>query len=160
MKRVSLALATCAAMLPTAATAQEIIGNLKVYSDANSAIWQGEIDKGALTHLESAVVFPDTYGEFKRNRIMAVDDGKDVMLHYVRARTEGDVELSVFLFQPDDLPEHRLSGALKSLPVDRSGQFIWSDGPFDVLASTPLRLFKGTYNWHWPKYADGLPLFW
>lgn len=146
MKHLSLAIAACAALLPAAAISQEIVGNRKVYRDANPTIWQGEIGKGELTHLESAVVFPDVYGEFKRNRIMAVDDGKDVMIHYVRARPEGDVELSVFLFQPDDLPEHRLSGALQSLPVNRPGQFIWADGPFDVNTPTPLRLFKGTYK--------------
>ena len=141
-----IAFAVCAAVLSTVVSAQEIIGNLKIYRDANPTIWQGEINEGPLTHLESAVIFPDAYGVFKRTRIMAVDDGKDVMLHYIRARPEGDVELSVFLFQPDDLPEHRLSGALQSLSVNRPGQFIWSDGPFDVQADTKLRLFKRTYK--------------
>lgn len=141
-----LAMAAAATLLPNTVSAQEIIGNLKVYRGANSQIWLGQIKEGSLTHLESAVVFPDAYGDFKRNRIMAVDDGKDVMIHYVRSRSEGDVELSVFLFMPDDLPEHRLTGALQSLPVDRPGQFIWTDGPFDVVGATPLRLFKGTYK--------------
>ena len=51
MKLKFLAIAAAATLLPSSVFAQEIIGNLKVYRDANSEIWQGQINEGPLTHL-------------------------------------------------------------------------------------------------------------
>jgi hypothetical protein len=129
--------------------AQEKIGDFTIYRDANPSIWIGDIAKGSLTHKETNVAFPEKFGEFKRTRVMAINDGRDVMVHYALSRKAGDVEVSVFLFQPGNLPEHHLKGALQNLSVNKSildFHIIWSNGPFDIDQSQKLRLFKGTYK--------------
>jgi hypothetical protein len=127
-------------------SAQEIVGGQTIYRDARPDIWQGDVGSGPLVHRESLASFPEKMGEFKRDRIMAVNNGNDVMLQYKRERSEGAVTVSIFLFQRGSLPEHLLGGSIDSLAYNRGGQFVWSDGPFNLEKPRKLRLFKGTYK--------------
>ena len=139
--------ATALAATALPATAQEKVGDHVIIRTADPAIWSGTETSGRITHISSGTVFPDDIGGFKRNRLMAVDNGNDVMLHYQLKRDPAPTEASVFLFQRGDLAEHRLKGAIASLGYNRSDMtFLWADGPFDIDGSQKLRGFKATYK--------------
>jgi len=128
------------------ARAQEQVGGHTVYRTADPSIWTGDATSGPLVHRENGTSFADQIGPFKRTRVMAIDNGRDVAVHYEQARTDGPLGITVYLFQPGDAPDHALKGAIADLTRGSLSQIVWSDGPFDVDAPTRLRLFKGTYK--------------
>lgn len=129
------------------AGAQETVGGHRIIRTADPAIWSGSETNGPITHVATGTVFPESIDGFQRTNLMAVDDGDDVMLHYRLKRDPAPIEISAFLFQPGDLAEHRLKGAITSLGFGRKDiTFLWADGPFDVEAPQKLRGFKATYK--------------
>ncbi len=141
--RIIVALAASSA---SAAMSQEVVAGHKIIRGNDAKIWAGAVDSGPLTHLATQSVFPEKIGEFQRFRLMAIDDGLDVVVNYEFRRKPHNVIASVFLFQPEDLPEHKLKGAITAIGLVSPETFLWSDGPFTVYAPRKLRLFKGTYK--------------
>jgi hypothetical protein len=146
MIKTILATAVSALLFSGSALAQEQVGGHTIYRTADPAIWTGDATSGPLVHKETNTSFPEQIGPFKRTRVMAIDNGRDVAVHYEQARAGGALEITVFLFQPGDAADHALKGSVEALTQGGLMQIVWSDGPFDVDAPTRLRLFKGTYK--------------
>lgn len=140
----NLALLALSGMLALAgpALAQDMVDGKPLYRTAEPTIWAGEAAKGPLTHRMTGAVFPDAIGAYRRTTIFALGKGDDVGVNYETARSG----VTVYLFKPSSLPEHRLKGAISSFAMTHQGAFVWSDGPFDVDGSRKLRLFKATYK--------------
>lgn len=147
MRRTGLIAAALLMSLPGTALAQQRAGDHTVYHEVRPDIWRGNATRGPLTHLGTGAVFPERIGEFRRQRVMNIDDGDDSMVHYA-ARIDGrQAFVSVFFFKPDGMAEHRLAGSLGSLGYGRGGMFLWSDGPFRIDApGQALRAYKATFK--------------
>lgn len=141
-----LAITATLATLPVAAGAQDVIAGRKIYKTAEASIWAGAIDTGELKHLATGSVFPERLGAYKRARITAIDNGNDVSVNYQMDRDPAKISVTIFVFKPGDLPEHKLRGSINSIGLVSPETFLWSDGPFSVDAPTKLKLFKGTYK--------------
>lgn len=143
MKRLVVALALAAAfpaLGPAAAHAQP-----RLIEGADPAIWQGEETSGTIVHRESGVSLPDAYGNFRRTRVVALNP-TDVAANYVHRRGKHETLVTVFLFRPGALPEHRLPVAIAAIGVRSPTAFLWSDGPF-LIGSTPeLRAYKSAFK--------------
>lgn len=147
MLRTGLFAVALLASLPGTALAQQRVGDHTVYHEVRPEFWRGNATRGPLTHLATGAVFPDRVGDFRRQRVMNIDDGDDSMVHYTASIDGRRALISVFLFKPDDMAEHRLVGALGSIGYGRSGMFLWSDGPFRIEApGQSLRAYKATFK--------------
>ena len=134
-----LLLALCAAV-PAAAQPSRLI------EGADPAIWQGEAMAGELVHRESGMRLPEAFGNFRRTRVGALS-ATDVFANYGYRRDNGrETVVTVYLFRPGELPEHRLAVAAAAIGVRSPGAFLWSDGPF-LIGSTPeIRAYKATFK--------------
>lgn len=139
-------LAALAFGLAVPLTAQEMVDGKSVIRTADPAIWSGDVADGPLRHIATGTEFPDRIGDYRRIGVMAIGDGADVSVRYEAKRAPHDLRVTVFLFKPATLPEHRLRGAINAIGLRSPDAFLWSDGPFNIAAPTQLRLFKGTYK--------------
>ncbi|HEX8193110.1 MAG TPA: hypothetical protein VF552_09435 [Allosphingosinicella sp.] len=148
MKRIVLAAMAAAAALgasvPAAFAAAQAQAP-RVTEGADPAIWQGEATSGTIVHRESGISLPESYGNFRRTRVGAIS-AADVFANYVHRRGEHETTVTVYLFRPGSLPEHRLPMAVEAIGVRSPQAFLWSDGPF-LIGSTPeLRAYKATFK--------------
>lgn len=136
---LGLLLAVAAAMPAQAQRSQ-------VTEGADPAIWQGEATAGPLVHRPTGVTLPESYGNFRRTRVGSLSP-TDVFANYGYRRENGfETAVTVFLFRPGNLPEHRLPFAAAAIGVRSPSAFLWSDGPF-LIGSTPeLRAYKAAFK--------------
>jgi hypothetical protein len=117
----------------------------RVTEGADPQIWQGEAASGAIVHRESGISLPEAFGNFRRTRVGALG-AADVFANYTHRRGEHETTVTVYLFRPGSLPEHRLPAAVEAIGVRSPQAFLWSDGPF-LIGSTPeLRAYKATFK--------------
>lgn len=112
---------------------------------ADSAVWDGKAESGPIVHRASKVSFPEESGGFKRFRVGSVTP-TDVVANYRDKDGDAEFLISVFLFRPGSLPEHRLKGSLASFASLSPSAFIWAAGPLDVAADPRLHGYKGTFK--------------
>lgn len=144
---VALSLSAVSLFAPTA-TAQEMAGGRRIIREADPAIWSGKAESGPVTHLMSSTTFPGAIEGFERFRLMAVENGSDVALNYRKVGEPTSTVLTVFLFRPGSLPEHKLTHSIAALGLRHpgAGTFLWADGPFAIDAASKLRIYKATYK--------------
>lgn len=111
----------------------------------DASIWQGEVDRGSLVHRPTKVALPDDLLGFKRHRVRTLS-ADDVIAHYRLVEDGTPTELTVYMFKPGQLPEHRLKGSLESFATLAPTAFVWSAGPFDIVQAVPLHGYKGTFK--------------
>jgi hypothetical protein len=117
----------------------------RVAEGADPAVWQGEATRGTIVHRESGIAFPEAFGNFRRTRVAAFSP-TDVAANYVHRRGAHETFVTVYLFRPGALPEHRLPVAIEAIGARSPQAFLWSDGPF-LIGSTPeLRAYKATFK--------------
>ena len=140
-----------AALMAATAIAAPVPGSFaqaqapRVMEGADPAIWQGEAASGAIVHRESGISLPESFGNFRRTRVAAFSP-TDVAANYVHRRGEHETLVTVYLFRPGSLPEHRLPSAIAAIGARSPQAFLWSDGPF-LIGSTPeLRAYKATFK--------------
>lgn len=149
MKLFAVALSVFAtALLAPSAAAQDVVAGRRIIREADPAIWSGKAESGPVTHLMSSTVFPGAIEGFERFRLMAVENGSDVALNYRKLVEPTKTYLTVFLFKPGNLPEHKLKPSIEALGLREPGAptFLWADGPFTIDAAAKLRIFKATYK--------------
>lgn len=127
-------------LLPSLAAAQP-----RVIEGADPAIWQGEATSGPLLHRESGVTLPETIGNFRRFRFGGLSS-TDSFANYSYERDGKESLVTVFLFRPGTLPEHRLFFSIAAIGARSQGAFLWSDGPFLIGSEPDLRGYKGTFK--------------
>lgn len=140
-------IALCLASLAGAAAAQPA-GPAAPIEGMDARIWDAGAQSGAIVHRRSGVAFADRFGNFRLFRVAAVgSDGSDVILNYRHPRDGGhDTTVTVYLFQPGALPEHRLAPSIAAIGARSPEAFLWSDGPF-LIGSTPdLRGHKAAFK--------------
>lgn len=139
-------LALCLSLAAAPAAAQP--GGVPVLVDgADARIWDGAAASGAIIHRRSGVAFPERYGEFRRFRVAAVGaDGSDVILGYRRDRAGRETVVTVYLFQPGPLPEHRLGASIAAIGIRSPQAFLWANGPFLTGSSPDLRAHKAVFK--------------
>ena len=134
--KLNILLALTAASLWTASAVAQAV---------DQAIWQGEAAAGPLVHRATNVAFPAEIEGFRRERVNAISP-TDVAAGYRWKEGETETNLTVYLFRPGELPEHRLKGSVAAFGTLSPTAFVWSAGPFDVAAPTPLHGYKGVYK--------------
>jgi hypothetical protein len=117
----------------------------RVVEGADPRFWQGEAASGAILHRESGISLPEAFGNFRRTRVGALS-ATDVFANYAHRRGEHETSVTVYVFRPGSLPEHRLPAAVEAIGLRSPQAFLWSDGPF-LIGSTPeLRAYKATFK--------------
>ncbi|PSJ39909.1 hypothetical protein C7I55_15270 [Sphingomonas deserti] len=106
--------------------------------------WQAG-DGGPALHRASRVGFPAERFGFKRVKLGQISDN-DVTATYRLKKDGAEISATVYLFRPGALPEHRLKGSILSFATLSPTAFVWSAGPFDVPATSPLHLYKATFK--------------
>jgi hypothetical protein len=139
-----LVIAACALLWTSAAYAQAPATPAPSEA-ADPAIWQGEPAAGAIVHRSSKVALPAELEGFARFRVGALGPD-DVAANYQRTEGETKTELTIYLFKPGSLPEHRLKGSVAAIGIRSPTAFVWSSGPFDVPGPTLLHGHKGVYK--------------
>jgi hypothetical protein len=135
-------------LLPAGAAAQKPPETppLRVIEGADPAIWQGEAERGPIVQRESGIALPDRFGNFTRFRVGGLSS-TDAFANYRYTRSNGGVSLvTVFLFRPGTLPEHRLPVSVAAISVRTPQAFLWSDGPFLARTTPELRGYKATFK--------------
>ncbi|HEX8223238.1 MAG TPA: hypothetical protein VF605_05425 [Allosphingosinicella sp.] len=109
------------------------------------AIWQSAQPGAPVVHRASQVPLPAELGGFSRGRLAAVGP-EDVAAGYGLKDGSGATDATVYLFRPGTLPEHKLKGSVQSFGTLNPKAFLWSAGPFDISAPTPLHAWKGVFK--------------
>lgn len=112
---------------------------------ADPAIWEGKAKSGPIVHRATKVSFPEEKEGFTRFRVASVTP-TDVVANYRAKDGKTEILISVFLFRPGSLPEHKLKGSLASFASLSRTAFVWASGPFDVAAGSKLHGYKGTFK--------------
>jgi hypothetical protein len=136
-------------LLPVGAAAQkptEAGPPLRVIEGADPAIWQGEAERGPIVQRESGITLPERFGNFTRFRVGGLSS-TDAFANYHYTRSNGGLSLvTVMLFRPGTLPEHRLPISVAAISVRTPQAFLWSDGPFLARSTPELRGYKATFK--------------
>ena len=140
-----VAAAASAALILSGAPAAAGAPAPRMTEGADAAVWDGKAKSGPIVHRASKVSFPETSEGFTRFRVASVTP-TDVVANY-RAKDDGaEFLISVFLFRPASLPEHKLRGSLASFASLSPTAFVWAAGPLDVAGPPKLHGYKGTFK--------------
>lgn len=137
-------LALAAVGVPVAESAALAQGP-RVVEGADPSIWQGEAATDPIVHRESGVALPETLGNFRRTRVGALSS-TDVFVNYSHRRGAHETFVTVYLFRPGALPEHRLPVAVAAIGARSPQAFLWADGPFLIGSSPEVRAYKATFK--------------
>ena len=112
---------------------------------ADPAIWEGEEAAGPIRHRASNVSLPAELEGFARAEVRAIS-AEDVAASYQATDGSAQTRITVYLFRPGSLPEHRLRGSVSAFATLSPQAFVWSAGPFDIHGDPGLHGYKGTYK--------------
>ncbi len=138
-------IAAAFALLWTGAAQAQAPVPLAMSERADPAIWQGEAASGPIVHRISNVSFPAEIAGFSRFRVGAVRPD-DVAAGYRLRNGASETVITVFLFKPATLPEHKLKGSVAAFAIASPTAFIWANGPFEVPGAQPLHGYKGVFK--------------
>ncbi|HYG46849.1 MAG TPA: hypothetical protein VD846_02810 [Allosphingosinicella sp.] len=138
------ALAVAFAVSAAVAQAQSA-APLKFAPGANPAIWRGSDASGPIVHLPSNVTLPARLEGFTRTEVAAATP-EDVIANYSWKEAPTEIAVSVYLFRPAGMAEHRLKGSVAAFAALNPSAFLWSSGPFDIPAATPLHSSKSVFK--------------
>ncbi|HYG31061.1 MAG TPA: hypothetical protein VD887_12720 [Allosphingosinicella sp.] len=136
-------------LAPAAAAAQkppETAAPPRVIEGADPSIWQGDAETGPIVQRESGIALPERFGNFRRVRVGGLSS-TDAFANYRYVRENGGSSLvTVMLFRPGTLPEHRLPISVAAISVRTPQAFLWTDGPFLVGSTPELRGYKAAFK--------------
>jgi hypothetical protein len=142
MIRAAIALSVAA---PAAAVQAQSPAPPQAARGADQPIWRGSDPSAPIVHLASNVALPAELEGFRRTEVAAIAP-EDVIAKYAWKDEPTEIAASVYLFRPGSLPEHRMKGSVAAFAALSPSAFLWSSGPFDIAAATPLHASKSVFK--------------
>ncbi len=144
MGRVAAAAALAALLWSGAVQAQAPVP-LAMSERADPAVWQGEAASGPIVHRASNVSLPAEIAGFSRFRVGAVRPD-DVAAGYRLKEGASETTITLYIFKPGSLAEHRLKGSVAAVAASSPAAVGWGNGPVTVPAAQVLNGYKGVFK--------------